>query len=734
MKSKKHIATLAIILGLSGAAFAQTPQASESDTLQMVQLKDVVISSLKVDRRIIETPAQLNIINSIDCKKFSSFTVADVLKFQPGISMGGDGVWATNINVRGLSENRLVTLVDGNRVETATDLTASLSMIDVNDIQRVEVIKGSQSSLYGSGAMGGIVNIITKDGYFSDKTYIHGNATAGYASVNNSHSEYLSLNAGGKRWYVKVNGSYGHANDVKTPEGILPNSGFTTNNLGAKFGFKPAENHLLKLQIQRNWSTDVGIPGGAAFAPTATAKYKDIGRTLYNGSYEITNLTESFKSLKLNGFYQYIVRNVEMIPNSAPTVVVQPNGMTQITAPQSVLPNATHETFGGQLQGTWKFGENNTFIAGIDAWRRNIASTRTKNIDMMVVKPTGDTVVNKVRRVESPFPEASFTSAGIFAQDEIRCLNDRMTITLGGRLDGIFVKNAIGYDVDSIFKNGELQPMTTQRVTFEAGNERDFSWSANLGLLYNLTEKTELVMNMARSYRAASLEERFKYIDLGSKVQLGNPNLKPEKGYSADLGIRHWGNKFDLQFSIFANRLTDMITEVDGEFIYHLTEESTYDTLPALIYANVDKALLYGCDMNVNYDITDHLRVFMSGALVVGRDLEKQAYLPQIPPMNGRLGMAYSNPKIGAINLSVMAAGAKKEGKIAVGEKPTKGYYRLDLTLNTKMFEIGRCGLQFFGGIDNITNVAYTNFLSTNRSNINFEPGRNFYIRANITF
>ena len=177
-----------------------------------------------------------------------------------------------------------------------------------------------------------------------------------------------------------------------------------------------------------------------------------------------------------------------------------------------------------------------------------------------------------------------------------------------------------------------------------------------------------------------------------------------------------------------------MITEVDGEFIYHLTEESTYDTLPALIYANVDKALIYGCDMNMNYDITDHLRVFMSGALVVGRDLEKQAYLPQIPPMNGRLGVAYSNPKIGAINLSVMAAGAKKEGKIAVGEKPTKGYYRLDLMLNTKMFEIGRCGLQFFGGIDNITNVAYTNFLSTNRSNINFEPGRNFYIRANITF
>lgn len=735
MNSKRHFAALAIILSLSAGAIGQNPKASESDTLKTVRLKDVVVTSLKVDTKLIETPAQVSVISSLDCKQHASFTVADVLKYEPGLSMGGDGVWATNINVRGLSENRLVTLIDGNRVETATDLTASLSMIDVNDIQRVEVIKGAQSSLYGSGAMGGIVNIITKEGYFSDKNYFHGNATGSYASVNNSHSEYLSLNAGGKRWFVKVNGSYGHANDIKTPEGILANSGYTTNNLGAKMGFKMADNQVLKLQFQRNWSNDVGIPGGAAFAATAKATYTDIGRTLFNGSYEITDLTESFKSLKVSGFYQYIVRDVEMIPNTKPTETTMPNGMIQITAPQSVLPQGNHETFGGQVQGTWKFGEHNTFVAGIDAWRRNITSNRVKNIDMTVVKPTGDTVVNKVRRVESPFPNASFTSTGLFAQDEMSLCNDRLILTLGGRFDGIFVENETGYDVDSIFINGELQPMTSQRVTFEAGSTKEPSWSANLGLLYKVGERTELVMNMARSYRAASLEERFKYIDLGSKVQLGNPNLKPEKGYSADLGIRHWGDRFNVQFSVFANRLTDMITEVDGKFVYHLTgDETTSDTLPALIYSNVDKALLYGCDFSASYFILSGLQVYMSGAYIVGRDIENDQYLPYIPPMNGRLGVAYNYPRVGGINLSVMAAGAKEEGKIAAGEKATKGYYRLDLSLNSRMFELGPCGLQFFGGIDNLTNETYTNFLSTNRGNINYEPARNFYIRANITF
>lgn len=730
--SKKSIATMAILLSAAGL-FGQNVQHSESDTIKIVNLEEMVVSSMKIDMKMKNTPAQLDVVTAVDCREHSSFTVADVLKFEPGISMGGDGVWATNINVRGMSENRLVTLVDGNRVETATDLTASLSMVDVNDIQRVEVIKGAQSSLYGSGAMGGIVNIISKEGYFSDNRYLHGNALSSYASVNNSVGEYLSVGAGDKNWFAKINASYAHANDIKTPEGVLQNSGFTSNNLGLKLGYKPAKNQTIRLQLQRNYSHDVGIPGGSAFAATATANYKLIGRTLVNANYEIRDLGDSFKSLKMNIFYQDIVRNVEMVPNTV-TSVTQPNGMVQITAPQLVTPNGRHKTFGGQLQGTWSLGDNNMLIAGIDAWQRNIHSERTKYITMTVVKPNGDTIVNNVERGESPLPDASFTSAGMFVQDEMHLLNQRLTITLGGRLDGIFVSNDECHDVDYILKNGEAQSLNSQRVTFEAGQTQELSWSVNFGAKYQLSETVDLVMNAARAYRAASLEERFKYIDLTSKVQLGNPNLKPEKGYSADLGMRLHNNRFNAQASVFVNRLTDMIVETPGEFIYRLTEDSSVDTLPALIYNNVDKALLYGADFSFNYRINNSLQTYLSGAYVVGRDTENDACLPMIPPMNGRIGIVYNHENVGSVNLSLMAAAAKEDGKIAAGETATKGYCRVDLSLSSKSFELGSSQLQFFGGIDNLTNTTYTNFLSTNRSSINYEPARNFYIKASLTF
>ena len=705
------------------AAVLAAMQVSESDTTVVEELKEAVVTSLRQDVKLVETPANLAVVKVRDFTTNSAATVADVLKNEPGVSLGGDGAWATNINIRGLDESRLVTLVDGNRIETASDLTASMSMFDVNDIERVEIVKGAQSSLFGSGAMGGIINVITKDGHFADSPYFTGSAMMGWSSVNNYFTPYLSLGAGSRRWYLRISGSYGNAGDVRTPQGYIPNSSFRSWNAGAKMGFKPASGHLLKIQFQHNHSYDVGIPGGAAIAKTATADYKDINRTLLDINYEIKDLTETFTSLKFKGFYQSILRSVEMQPNTF-TTVTMPNGNTQITTPKLITPYGSHRTAGLQTQGTWHFGEANTLIGGVDVWRRNIGSSRVKYINVSVLKPDGTQVAsNELERGETPLPRASFTSAGLFAQDEMNFLDNRLKITVGGRVDGIFVKNEECGDVDYIIKNGEPQPVSPT-VTFEAGSTSELSWSANLGLLFKVGAQTDLVLNLARSFRAASLEERFRYIDLTSKVQLGNPSLHPESGYSADLGARYWGRRFTLQASLFVNRLTDMIVERDGMF----------GELPALVFDNVDKALLYGFDVTANYTFNNFFNAFASGSGIVGHDTDKKQWLPGIPPVSGRVGVTFTYPAAGALTLSVMGAGARRDGEIAPGEKAVDGYYRMDLAVNSKVFYFGSGSLQLFGGIDNLTNVTYTNFLSTNRSGINFEPGLNVYIKALITF
>ncbi len=523
---------------------AQSPQ--PLPRLDTVSLGEVVVSVLRSDRRMKDLPASVNVVTAAVYQKHSSITLSNVLNNQPGISMGGDGVWATSINIRGLGESRLVTLIDGNRVETATDLTASLSMIDVNDVERVEVIKGAQSSLYGTGAMGGIVNIITKGGYFADKPYLSGSVISGFASANSLFSGYTSVNTGSQKWYLSLSGSYANAQDIRTPAGRLANSGFTTNNFRTSVGVKPLPNHLFKIQYQRNRSSDVGIPGGDAFPTTAEATYTNISRDLFAASYEITDLSEMLTSLKLSYFNHYIDRNVSLIPNTVVQATL-PNGNTQRTSPTLMTPTGEHLTNGVQLQGTLKLNHNNTTIFGADIWGRKLTTSRERFITVQVINPAGTTLVtNNIVRGETPIPQSRSNNAGIFIQNETTLVNKGLTnggltLIVGGRVDGVQITNERGVDVDYMIVNGVRNDApATQRVTFEKGREQSVSWSANMGLLYRMNSTTDLTLNVARSFRAPSLEERFKYIDLGSYVRLGNPALMPERGYSADMGIRIW--------------------------------------------------------------------------------------------------------------------------------------------------------------------------------------------------
>lgn len=702
---------------------------------QSIRLGEVEVSSLRVNRKVKELPVPLAVVGSNSFQKLSSLTLSNVLATEPGIAMGSDGVWATSISIRGLSENRLVTLIDGNRVETASDLTASLSMIDLNDIERVEIVKGAQSSLYGTGAMGGIVNIITKDGHFAGKAYLSGNVTSGFSSANELLTGHADVNTGSEKWYLRVSGTYADADDIRTPQGILPNSQFTTNNVMAKVGFKPFTNHLLKVQYQNNWSTNVGIPGGAAFPGPAEATYTDISRHLFNASYEISDISDKLSLLRFNYFTQYIQRDVAMIPNSVTTTPL-PTGSQRVT-PEYIYPIGNHLTHGAQLQSTWNLTEKNTLIAGVDVWSRKLTTERTKYIKAEVLDAAGEVIkTNNLVRGETPIPESTFSSAGIFFQDETHLFSDKLTLLVGGRLDDIRIKNKEGMDIDYLIVNGVRNDTPpNQRITFEKGSENSISWSANAGMVYKLSKDIDLAVNLARSFRSPSLEERFKYIDLGNYVRLGDPNLNPESAYSTDLGLRIWKPKFNFQIDGFVNRISNMIVEIPGEFIYTLNTgvlEGTTDTIPALINANVSKALLYGIDLGLQYNVYSDLVFFVSGAYVRGKDTEADANLPLIPPLNGRLGLRYTYPKIGSAEITVV--GAALQDKITNDETKTSGYTRFDLAMSSSNISLGPTRLKIFAGIDNITDRSYTNHLATNRGGISVEPGRNIYLRLSLSF
>ena len=660
---------------------------------ELINLGEVIVSSILQEQKIREVPVPLEIVDQKQIELSSSFTASDVLAQEPGVALSRDGVWATGINIRGLSQQRIVMLVDGNRIETATDLMASMSFFDVDDIKRIEVIKGASSSLYGTGAMGGIVNVITRDGYFNSSAYFNGRFNTGYSTVNDLSTNKLTFNSGSERWYASLSGSMRNANDLKTPEGTLNNSQFEDKSISATAGFKVKDNHTIKLKYQYFDADDVGIPGGAALPGPSMATYTDAKRKMFSANYEIKDISESFKSFNIRYFHQYILRDVDLIPNIS--IITS----TSITTPELFTPSGAHTTDGIQIQTDWSFSDNNNFIAGVDVWRRKLATSREKYIRVDVLDLLGDIVLtNNIVRGETPTPESCFGSAGLYFQNEQKYIDDKLKLVVGGRLDGIRIANEQAFDYDYLIVNGTRNDSPpNQRITFDENEEYKISWSANLGILYALTDDMDLSLNTGRSFRAPSLEESFKYIDLGSKVLLGDPNLDPEKGYSLDIGMRVWKPKFNFKVNGFVNWLSDMIVEEPGEFSYSLTTGAV-DTLPALINANVDEARLYGIDLSFQYNFYKNFVLHGSGSFVRGENTMNNTDLPLIPPMNGRLGLKYNLPKYFGVDL--VAIGFADQNKVADGESETKGFARFDLMIHSSLINIDFAKVQFFGGIE----------------------------------
>jgi len=689
-----------------------------------IKLNEVIVTSGKYEQNIQMLPYLVSSIDKKEIEMSPLFNVSDLLKTEPGISLLRDGIWGTEVSIRGLSRANVVTLIDGYRIETSTDISARLSMFDLNDVERIEVIKGAASSLYGSGATGGTINIISKSGSYANKLSLIGNYSGGFNSVNNFFSNAINLIASGNEWIAKLSGVYRKAQNTQTPSGELSNSQFEDNSFSALFQFKPLENHEIKFNYQQFNAYDVGIPGGAPLFPNnAKVTYPAELRRLLSAEYKINNLSQSLIKLSAKYFHQYISRDVENIPGIVQFV---PGANSQPPKRISVLkinPGADHNTVGFQTQADFKF-VNHYVITGFDYWRRNYNGLRTQDQKIEILNPIDSSVVriSYITIYEKPLPDANYSSSGIYLQDEMN-LFDNLNLTLGGRYDYIWLNNAETfnplYEVnDGVINNNPAG----QKIIWNAESAENKSYVFNIGLLYSLSNQSNISFNAARSFRSPSLEERYQYIDLGSVIRVGDPDLKPEQGYSFDLGFRLFQNDINITTSIFLNSLKDLVTEIPG----------TYDNRNALIKTNIGEALLYGFEYSFNFRLISQLNIYNTLSYVRGLNQKDDQDLPQISPLNSILGFEYAPFDWMSIDFaSILFA---EQNKVAPGEKTTPGYVAFNFKVNFINLNLANIKASFSTGIENILDKEYRNHLSTNRGSIMTEPGRNYFIRANLAF
>lgn len=684
-----------------------------------IELDEVIVSTNRTDKHLRNSSYTELLIGKeqIESKPFQS--LSDVLKNEPGVTLLRDGVWGTEVSIRGLNRENVVTLIDGNRIATSTDIAARLSMINADDVDRIEVIKGASSSIYGSGATGGIVNIITKNPMLYDKFSMNGNVSTGYNSVNNLSSWSGSLYSGDSFWSSKISGSYRKAQNTQTPAGELLNSQFKDYSFTGTLNVFPLLNHKFNVDYQLFKAEDVGIPGASVFPNSAEVRYPYEKRELISAGYEILNLSRVFYKLFAKYSYQFIERDVENIPHTVQNVAASGTTPAKRVSVLKITPHADHKNNNLQIQANLLLTENNYLMFGLDYWDRSYNGHREKYQLIQVLNSQGS-VVNSINKTvgEKPLPDSKYKSLGIFIQDESQLIKDKLNLSLGTRIDKIIVDGEQTFnpiyevvnDVINYFPSGQI-------VIWDKINTVNYSYSGNVGLKYSATPNLDLTLSLGLSFRSPSLEERFQYIDQGSYVRVGDPNLKSEEGTSADVGVRYYSSDLKIISSFFYNYFNNLVTEIPG----------TFEGRNAFIKTNIGKARMYGFDLHADYNFYNDNIFYATASYVKGDDITSNGHLPEIAPLNGSIGIRLN--MLEKLNANISSTVFSSQKKVASGEITTPGYAYFDFYLNAGSFYIGSLDYSVSAGVENVFNKEYRNHLSTTRGSIMIEPGRNFFIK-----
>ena len=696
--------------------FALTPSA--------IELDEGVVSTNRTENYLRNSPFAESIVGKEEIQTRPSFSLPDILQNEPGVSLLRDGIWGTEVSIRGLNRENVITLIDGSRIATSTDVAARLSMVDMNNVERVEVIKGASSSIYGSGATGGIVNIITKSSQIYDRLSLNGNIISEYNTVNNLSVFGGSVYSGSSSWSTKLSGSYRKANNTQTPNGELNNSQFEDYSFSGALNIFPIDNHKLKIDYQLFRADNVGIPGSSVFPEQALVTYPFERRELISAGYEIQNISKTFYKLSAKYSYQLINRDVENIPYIVQNIPASGGNPARRVSVLKITPSADHKNNNATLQGNFWLFDSHNLAAGIDYWDRSYSGERERYQLIEVLDSAGN-VVSTTNRItgEKPLPNSSYKSLGIFAQDEFKLFEDKLSTTLGLRYDFINITGEKTLNPVYVINNGVINTTPpNQQVIWDSTDENNSSYSANLGFIYSLFSNYDLTLGLGSSFRSPSLEERFQYIDQGSVVRVGNPDLEPEKGQSIDFGVRHYSDNFKILSSFFYSHFNDLVVEVPG----------TYEGRNALIKTNIGEARIYGFDFSADYNFWRDYIFYTTASYVKGDDITADGNLPEIPPFNGRVGFKFGF--LDYLQTDVSSTLFVEQNYVAEDELTTPGYAVFNLLLNTVPIKFSSISFRIYSGIENIFDKAYRNHLSTTRGSITIEPGRNIFLKLAVDF
>ncbi len=635
------------------------------DSLKIYGLNEVVITGTRSEVEQSKVPQKIDVITSKEIQQTSAQEFTDVLKKNASVDIIQYPGLLSGVGIRGFRpqtgslNQRALLLVDGRPAGTT-----NLSMIDVSSIAQVEVLKGPGSALYGSQAMGGVVNIITKKSrgpvrtslfaeYGSFQTFKMGVATGGNLTKNldfdlsfSSYDRSDNYKLGTGNLFRKALGGEkaihtfadGSTRDVADSRADGTTREFTRLNYysgAVRLGYQVTKQWRVDVRGERFAAPQVESPSDVAVG-NASPSTKDLSR--YNGEVSVTG-DFAHHQVSVRGY------TAEEISDN--------NTLTDI-AGQRISPYLSFHSEarwqGVQVKDVLRIKQHTTVTFGLD-YTNATTTSRAWNNDSTERAPYS--------------PNYTLGSTGIYAQGHFSLLAGKLLIQPGLRYD------FINYNVKR----------TPLLDTYAPGKETNPFVSPSLGVQYQLLEAVTAYATVGRAFVTPDAYNVAGYSQIGKNkavaVTVGNPDLKNENSITWDAGLSFAKPALGITADVtyFSTRVKDKITrKVSNPTTTELTASG--DTIKSVTsYVNVNKGEIEGLEAELGFDLgalneyAYSLRLFAGSTSMFkaqdiiknsdGSESRKGAY--NVTRFNTSFGVSYDNFKWLNVRLTGRYVGHRKD-------------------------------------------------------------------------
>lgn len=636
-------AACAITLALAAAPVRAEPAA--------VQLADAGLQRVSVTAKgyatlDVDTPASTVLLERDELWQRGAANVGEALRGESGLAVAADSPQGQNPVIRGLKREGIVLLVDGMRLNSAQPAGAIASFMSLGLAERVEVVKGPASVLYGTGALGGVVQVQLPQARFDPGRGARATLWAG--GPGRGAGGAAVVNVAGDAHAAMLGVSQLHANDVDTPRGRVARSGYDGTALIAQARTRLGAAQQLRASLQQHDDDDVWYPGSTRPHPNP-----QVGSTTVYSPHQRRRLAEVGWQLGGNGA-RALEADLRVYRHEVEREVFsRANGPLGRDVAQT---RVRFDTDGLALRVDARAHAAHQLAFGVDAWRMSASPQR------LVAQPPTLALARN-----DPFDDGRIDALGAYLQDDM--VFGRLRLLAGLRADRV---------------RGRAASIANGAVT-QGLARSDTATSGSLGAVFELAPLLRPYASVARAFRAGEMRERFEASPRADGFYyLGNPQIRPETALQFELGAKGEQARLQYQLALWRSRIDDYITGRDVSGAPGSNRCPPINAGACKETVNLGRASLHGVEAQLRWQAAPGHWLSAAASALRGTNDDLDEPLFQMPADQLRLG--WDGALAGAWRADATLLAVRAQRRVATvfargTENPTPGYATLDLGL-----------------------------------------------------